>query len=182
MDSVISLPPEKRAQLGIFMSFQYPAEVPGVSISNFLRTAVNALRKDNPMKPMEFMKHLKAQMELLKVDDKFVARYLNEGFSGGEKKKCEILQLAVLRPGIAILDETDSGLDIDALKTVASGVNKLAGPEMGMLLITHYQRILKFIKPDQVHIMIDGQITRSGDHELAGEIEEKGYQQIRVVT
>ena len=166
---------DERAKLGVFLSFQYPQEIPGVSVSNFLRTAINAV-KPNQISIPDFVKLLKEKMRLLKVDDKFARRYLNEGFSGGEKKKAEILQMAVLQPEMAILDETDSGLDIDALKTVAEGINTLLNPNMGVLLITHYQRILDYIKPDKVHIMIKGKIVRSGGKELAHEMEEKGYE------
>jgi len=173
--NILELGADERAKLGVFLSFQYPQEIPGVSVSNFLRTAINAV-KPNQISIPDFVKLLKEKMRLLKVDDKFARRYLNEGFSGGEKKKAEILQMAVLQPEMAILDETDSGLDIDALKTVAEGINTLLNPNMGVLLITHYQRILDYIKPDKVHIMIKGKIVRSGGKELAHEMEEKGYE------
>ena len=170
--------PDERARAGLFMAFQYPATIPGVSVANFLRMAVNAKREE-PIKVKEFGKLLGENMELLKIDRAFTSRYLNEGFSGGEKKRAEILQLAMLKPEIAVLDETDSGLDIDALRIVSDGVNALSGPEMGSLIITHYTRILDYVKPDFVHIMLDGRIVREGGPELADELEEKGYDFIR---
>jgi Fe-S cluster assembly ATP-binding protein len=170
--------PDERARAGLFMAFQYPATIPGVSVANFLRMAVNA-RREEPIKVKEFGKVLGENMELLKIDRAFTSRYLNEGFSGGEKKRAEILQLAMLKPEIAVLDETDSGLDIDALRIVSDGVNALSGPDMGSLIITHYTRILDYVKPDFVHIMIDGRIVREGGGELASELEEKGYEFIR---
>jgi Fe-S cluster assembly ATP-binding protein len=170
--------PDERARAGLFLAFQYPATIPGVSVANFLRMAVNA-RRDEPMKVKDFGKYMRENVELLKIDPEFVSRYLNEGFSGGEKKRAEILQLAMLRPEIAVLDETDSGLDIDALRIVSEGVNKLRGPEMGSLIITHYTRILNYVKPDFVHILLDGRIVREGGSELADELEEKGYDFIR---
>jgi Fe-S cluster assembly ATP-binding protein len=170
--------PDERARAGLFMAFQYPATIPGVSVANFLRMAVNAKREE-PIKVKEFGKLLGENMELLRIDRAFTSRYLNEGFSGGEKKRAEILQLAMLKPEIAVLDETDSGLDIDALRIVSDGVNALSGPEMGSLIITHYTRILDYVKPDFVHIMLDGRIVREGGAELADELEEKGYDFIR---
>jgi Fe-S cluster assembly ATP-binding protein len=170
--------PDERARAGLFMAFQYPATIPGVSVANFLRMAVNA-KRDDPIKVKEFGKLLGENMEILKIDRAFTSRYLNEGFSGGEKKRAEILQLAMLKPEIAVLDETDSGLDIDALRIVSDGVNALRGPEMGSLIITHYTRILDYVKPDFVHIMIDGRIVREGGPELADQLEETGYEQIR---
>jgi Fe-S cluster assembly ATP-binding protein len=170
--------PDERARAGLFMAFQYPATIPGVSVANFLRMAVNAKREE-PIKVKEFGKLLGENMELLKIDRAFTSRYLNEGFSGGEKKRAEILQLAMLKPEIAVLDETDSGLDIDALRIVSDGVNALRGPEMGSLIITHYTRILDYVKPDFVHIMLDGRIVREGGPELAGELEDQGYDFIR---
>ncbi|MCH8329698.1 MAG: Fe-S cluster assembly ATPase SufC [Nanoarchaeota archaeon] len=170
--------PDERAKKGLFLSFQYPQEISGVSVSNFLRTALNIKRKNKNQKPvsvMDFHKLLQEKMKLLKVDKTFALRYLNENFSGGEKKRMEILQMSVLQPQISILDETDSGLDIDALKTVANGINSMKGPDLGILLITHYQRILNYITPDKVHIMIDGKIVKSGDKKLALEVEERGY-------
>jgi len=178
------LEPDERARLGLFLAFQYPVAIPGVSLANFLRSAINArLRADNSdekgISIPKFRKVLKEKMDLLQMPHEFAGRYLNEGFSGGEKKRAEILQLAVLEPEIAVLDETDSGLDIDALRIVASGVDALAGPELGVLIITHYQRILNYIKPDHVHIMLDGQIVESGGADLAEHLEEHGYDWIR---
>ena len=170
--------PDERARAGLFLAFQYPATIPGVSVANFLRLAVNA-RREEPIKVKDFGKMLGQNVDLLKIDRSFTSRYLNEGFSGGEKKRAEILQLAMLRPEVAVLDETDSGLDIDALRIVSDGVNALRGPEMGVLIITHYTRILNYVKPDFVHIMLDGQIVREGGAELADELEEKGYDFIR---
>jgi len=170
--------PDEMSRAGVFMAFQYPATIPGVSVANFLRTAVNA-RREAPIKVAEFGKMLRQQIELLKIDPEFTKRYLNEGFSGGEKKRAEILQLAMLKPEIAVLDETDSGLDIDALRIVSEGVNALRGPELGTLIITHYTRILRYIRPDFVHIMLDGRIVRSGGPELADQLEEQGYDFIR---
>jgi Fe-S cluster assembly ATP-binding protein len=170
--------PDDRARAGVFMAFQYPATIPGVSVANFLRTAVNA-RREEPIKVKEFGSVLRAKMDLLHIDPDFTKRYLNEGFSGGEKKRAEILQLAMLKPDFAILDETDSGLDIDALRIVSDGVNALRGPEMGTLIITHYTRILQYVTPDYVHIMLNGRIVREGGRELADELEEKGYEWIR---
>ncbi len=172
--NLLELSPDERAKLGIFLSFQYPQEIPGLSVSNFLRTAYNSVKTDQLNVP-DFVKLLKDKMALLKIDDVFSRRYLNEGFSGGEKKRTEILQMAVLQPDMAILDETDSGLDIDSLKTVANGIKTLLGPDLGVLIITHYQRILNYITPDVVHIMVKGRIVKSGGKELAHELEEKGY-------
>jgi Fe-S cluster assembly ATP-binding protein len=172
--NVLELAPDERAKLGLFLSFQYPQEIPGVSVSNFLRTAYNAVHPGK-LTVQDFVKHLKEKMQLLKIDNSFSKRYLNEGFSGGEKKRAEILQMAVLQPDMAILDETDSGLDIDSLKVVAEGVNTLIGPNTGILVITHYQRLLNYIKPDSVHIMVKGKIVKSGGKELAHELEAKGY-------
>ena len=166
---------DERARKGLFLSFQYPQEISGVSVSNFLRTALNA-KNEKKISVMDFHKILQEKMKLLKIDKSFALRYLNEGFSGGEKKRMEILQMAVLQPKIGILDETDSGLDIDALRTVAEGINDLKGSELGVLLITHYQRILNYITPDKVHIVMDGKIVKSGGKELALEVEERGYE------
>ena len=174
---VLALPPDERARLGLFLSFQYPTAIPGVTMHNFLRTATKALHGDE-LPPREFRKLVTEQMERLKMDPSFATRYVNDGFSGGEKKRAEILQLGVLRPQIAILDETDSGLDIDALRTVAEGVEALRGPDLGVLLITHYQRILNYITPDFVHVMYRGRIIKSGGADLALEIEASGYDQI----
>jgi Fe-S cluster assembly ATP-binding protein len=172
--NILDLAPEDRARLGLFLSFQYPTTIPGVKMHEFLRSAFKAL-KGNELPPREFRKLVNDQMERLKIDPSFATRYVNDGFSGGEKKRAEILQLGVLRPEIAILDETDSGLDIDALRNVAEGVNALRGPEMGVLLITHYQRILNYVSPDFVHVMYRGAVIKSGGPELAVEIEAKGY-------
>jgi Fe-S cluster assembly ATP-binding protein len=170
--------PDERAKAGLFMAFQYPATIPGVSVANFLRMAVNARRED-PIKVKEFGAMLKENMEILRIRREFTSRYLNEGFSGGEKKRAEILQLAMLQPDFAILDETDSGLDIDALRIVADGVNAMRGADRGFLIITHYTRILGYVKPDFVHILIDGRIVREGGSELASELEDKGYEWVR---
>ena len=175
--NILELKPDERAKLGLFLSFQYPQEIPGVSVSNFLRTAYNAV-KPNQISVPDFVKLLKEKMKLLKIDDSFSRRYLNEGFSGGEKKRAEILQLAVLQPEMAILDETDSGLDIDSLKIVAEGVNSMLNPNFGALIITHYQRILSYVTPDRIHIMVKGRIVKSGGKELAHELEAKGYDEI----
>ena len=172
--NILEMEPNERAKLGIFLSFQYPQEIPGVSVSNFLRTAYNSVKQTQISVP-EFVKLLKDKMAMLKIDTSFSRRYLNEGFSGGEKKRTEILQLAVLQPEIAILDETDSGLDIDSLKIVAEGVNSILNKNFGVLVITHYQRLLNYIKPDTVHIMVKGRIVKSGGKELAEQLEEKGY-------
>jgi Fe-S cluster assembly ATP-binding protein len=181
---LVPLSPDERSRLGLFLAFQYPVAIPGVSVANFLRTAINARRRaENPedkgMPIPEFRKFLKEKLDLLEMPYEFAGRYLNDGFSGGEKKRAEILQLAALEPEVAILDETDSGLDIDALRVVAAGVNTLAGPGLGVLIITHYQRILNYIKPTCVHIMLDGRIAESGGAELAEHLEERGYDWIR---
>ena len=181
-ESILELGADERAQRGLFLAFQYPHAVPGVTVASFLRTAVNAQRKaanggeDDPVKIPEFRKQLTASMEQLKVPKEMAGRYLNDGFSGGEKKRVEILQMAMLSPRIAVLDETDSGLDIDALRIVAGGVRGLVGPEMGALVITHYQRILNYIKPDFVHVFVDGRIVREGGPELAEQLEADGYE------
>jgi Fe-S cluster assembly ATP-binding protein len=182
--NVLELEPDERSRLGMFLAFQYPVAIPGVTVANFLRTAINARRRaENPddkgMPIPEFRKLLKEKMAMLKMDQNFAGRYLNDGFSGGEKKRAEILQLATLKPEIAILDETDSGLDIDALRVVAEGVNALSGPELGALVITHYQRLLNYIKPHFVHIMLDGRIVESGGPDLALHLEEQGYDWVR---
>jgi Fe-S cluster assembly ATP-binding protein len=177
-ESVLRLTPDQRAQRGLFLAFQYPTEIPGVSVVNFLRTAYQSV-KGEKVSALAFRKHMKEKMDALGVEDAMVNRYVNQGFSGGEKKKNEVLQLAVLEPEIAILDETDSGLDIDSLKAVATGVEQLIGPQLGVLLITHYQRILNYITPDHVHVMMAGRIVRSGGPELAHELEAKGYEGIR---
>lgn len=182
--NILELSPDERSRLGIFLAFQYPVSIPGVTVANFLRTAVNARRRavnveDKGMPISEFRKLLREKMDYLQMDHSFAGRYLNEGFSGGEKKRAEILQMAVLKPQIAILDETDSGLDIDALRIVSEGVNSLRGPDLGVLVITHYQRILNYIKPDFVHIMMDGRIVETGGAELAVNLEEHGYEWVR---
>jgi Fe-S cluster assembly ATP-binding protein len=170
--------PDERARGGLFMAFQYPATIPGVSVQNFLRMAINA-RREEPIKVKEFGALLREKMELLRIGREFTDRYLNEGFSGGEKKRAEILQLAMLDPELAVLDETDSGLDIDALRIVADGVNAMREADRGFLIITHYARLLGYVRPDFVHIMLDGRIVREGDAELADELEEKGYEWVR---
>jgi len=182
--NILELEPDKRSHLGLFLAFQYPVAIPGVSVANFLRSAINSHRKavnpeDKGIPIPEFRRMLKERMDLLKMDHDFAGRYLNDGFSGGEKKRAEILQMAALRPEIAILDETDSGLDIDALRIVSEGVNALRGPEVGVLVITHYQRILNYIKPDYVHIMLGGRVVESGGADLALHLEEAGYDWLR---
>lgn len=174
---ITNLPPDKRAKLGLFLAMQYPVAVPGVSVFNLLRSANKNLEVEN-ISALEFQNKVKTKMKDLKIDEKFLTRSINDGFSGGEKKKAEILQLTILKPKYAILDETDSGLDVDALKTVSQGINSVAGKDLGILLITHYQRILKYVKPDFVHILLDGQIVKSGDAKLAEVVEEKGYAKI----
>ena len=181
-EDVTELAADERAQRGLFLAFQYPHAVPGVTVTNFLRSAINAIRKaraggaDDPIPLKEFRTEILAAMDKLKVPRELASRYLNQGFSGGEKKRVEILQMALLRPRIAILDETDSGLDIDALKVVARGVQDLVGPEMGALVITHYQRILNYIEPDFVHVFVDGRIVAEGGPELAHTLEAEGYE------
>jgi Fe-S cluster assembly ATP-binding protein len=170
--------PDDRAKAGLFLAFQYPVSIPGVSVANFLRTAINA-KRDDPIKVKEFGELLKKNMELLRVEREFTSRYLNDGFSGGEKKRAEILQMAMLQPDYAVLDETDSGLDIDALRVVADGVNALRGPQMGALIITHYTRILQYVRPDFVHIMLNGRIVQDGGPDLADHLEERGYDWVR---
>ena len=182
--NLLDLKTDERSRLGLFLAFQYPISIPGVTVANFLRTAVNARRKaqnpeDKGIPIPEFRKLLKEKMTLLKMDPSFAGRYLNDGFSGGEKKRAEVLQMAMLQPEIAILDETDSGLDIDALKIVSEGVNLLHDQNIGVLLITHYQRMLNYIKPDVVHVMMDGRIVESGGPDLALHLEEHGYDWIR---
>ncbi len=177
-EDITALTSDERAKRGLFLAMQYPTEVPGVSVVNFLRTAYQSV-KGQKVSALEFRKHMKAQMDRLGIEDAMVQRYVNQGFSGGEKKRNEILQLAVLEPRVAILDETDSGLDIDSLKLVAESVNELVGPELGVLIITHYQRMLNYITPQHVHVMLQGRIVRSGGPELAHELEEKGYEGIR---
>jgi Fe-S cluster assembly ATP-binding protein len=181
-DDIEELSAEERAHKGVFLSFQYPVEIPGVSVTNFMKTAINSTRKAKGLADMpanEMLKMIRAKSELLEIDRKFLSRSLNEGFSGGEKKRNEIFQMAMLEPKLAILDETDSGLDIDALRIVANGVNKLKSKDNAVIVITHYQRLLDYIIPDFVHVLIDGKIVKSGDASLALELEEKGYDWIK---
>ena len=185
--NVLELGPDERAQLGMFLAFQYPTSIPGVSMANFLRLAANSVRtaraeagdEVKPLTPRDFRRTMREKMKMLKIDESFATRYLNEGFSGGEKKRAEILQMAMLEPELCIMDETDSGLDIDALRTVADGVNSLFEPHMAMLLITHYQRLLTYIEPTFVHVMLDGKIVRSGGPEVAADLEAGGYDALR---
>ncbi|UYN91484.1 MAG: Fe-S cluster assembly ATPase SufC [Anaerolineales bacterium] len=182
--NILELEPDQRSHLGIFLAFQYPVAIPGVSVANFLRTALNSHRKaknpeDKGMPIPEFRTLMKEKMDLLKMDHSFAGRYLNDGFSGGEKKRAEILQMAALDPEFAVLDETDSGLDIDALRNVAEGVQALRGPKFGALVITHYQRLLNYINPDVVHVMFDGRIVETGGPELALKLEAQGYDWVR---
>ena len=178
-EDISSLSTDERARKGMFLAFQYPTEVPGVSVVNFLRTAYNAVHNDNKLGPLEFRKYLQEKMDLLEVGDEMVNRYVNTGFSGGERKKAEVLQMAVLDPQMSILDETDTGLDIDALKEVSEGVIKVHDSNRGMLVITHYQRLLNYVEPHYVHVLIGGRIVRSGGKDLALELEAKGYDQFR---
>ena len=183
-NSVLDQAPDERSRAGIFLAFQYPVSIPGVTVANFLRTALNARRRhaDPPQEEisvLEFRKLLKSKMDLIEMEYAFGGRYLNEGFSGGEKKRTEVLQLAVLEPSFSILDETDSGLDIDAIRIVSEGVNALKGPKMGVVVITHYQRILNYLEPDYVHVMFDGRIVESGGEKLALQLEEHGYDWVR---
>ncbi|MBI5352535.1 MAG: Fe-S cluster assembly ATPase SufC [Chloroflexi bacterium] len=182
--NLLELEPDERSRAGIFLAFQYPVAIPGVTVANFLRSALNARRRalnpeDKGLPILEFRKMLKEKMDMLKMDHAFAGRYLNDGFSGGEKKRAEILQMAALKPEIAILDETDSGLDIDALRVVSEGVNALSGPDLGVVVITHYQRLLNYIKPQFVHIMMHGRIVESGGPDLALHLEESGYDWVR---
>jgi Fe-S cluster assembly ATP-binding protein len=187
-DNILEMEADERAQRGLFLAFQYPHAVPGVTVTSFLRSAINAIRKaqnggeEHPIPIPEFRKELLDRMDQLKVSRELASRYLNDGFSGGEKKRVEILQMAMLKPRIAILDETDSGLDIDALKVVAGGVKELVGPEMGALVITHYQRILDYITPDFVHVFIEGRIVEEGGPELAHKLEAEGYERYGVAA
>jgi Fe-S cluster assembly ATP-binding protein len=179
--NVLELEPDERARLGIYLAFQYPTVVPGVTMANFLRTALNARRgydgkdKSKAITPREFRTLLKEPMQTLRMDDSFLSRYINDGFSGGEKKRAEILQMAVLNPEIAILDETDSGLDIDSIRFVSEAINSMRGPDLGVLIITHYSRILEFIKPDFIHVLVNGQVVQSGGPEIAMQLEKSGY-------
>lgn len=180
--NMLELSPEDRAREGLFLAFQYPVEIPGVSTTNFIKTAVNEKRKyhgEEPMDAVSFLKLMKQKIELVEIDKSLLSRSINEGFSGGEKKRNEIFQMAMLEPKLAILDETDSGLDIDALRIVAKGVNKLRNEERGIIVITHYQRLLDYLQPDFVHVLVNGRIVKSGTKELALELEEKGYDFIK---
>ncbi len=177
--NILELEPHERARLGLFMAFQYPVEVSGVTVGRFLKRAAEIRFGEDGFKAKQFIKRMREMMSFMEIDDKFINRYLNEGFSGGEKKRMEILQLLMLAPEFAILDETDSGLDIDALKVVSNGVNKMRGENFGALIITHYQRILNYIKPDYVHIMYQGRIITSGGHDLVETLEEKGYEWVK---
>lgn len=182
-ESLLEMEVDERSRNGLFLAFQYPMEIPGVSIANFIRAARNArMPEGEELNAPAYYKELYEKMDLLKIDRKFTSRSINEGFSGGEKKRCEILQLAMLSPKYAILDETDSGLDIDALKVVSEGVNTLRGPSLGALVITHYQRLLEYIVPDAVHVMYDGRIVKSGDKSLALALESKGYDWIKEIA
>jgi len=181
-EDITELNPEERAHRGVFLSFQYPTEIPGVTVTNFIKTAINETRKSKGLKDMpagEMLKMIKEKADLLEIDRKFLSRSLNQGFSGGEKKRNEIFQMAMMEPKLAILDETDSGLDIDALKIVANGINKLKSDDNAVIIITHYQRLLDYIVPDFVHVLMDGKIVKSGTKELAYELEEKGYDWIK---
>jgi Fe-S cluster assembly ATP-binding protein len=183
-ENLLDMAADERSRAGMFLSFQYPFAVPGVTVANFIRMAVNAHRKggpdgaDDPIRIPEFRKQMQEAMELLEIDKSMASRSLNDGFSGGEKKRFEILQMAMLKPKIAVLDETDSGLDIDALRIVSGGINALMGPDMGTLIITHYQRILDYVQPDRIHVLVDGRIVRSGGPELAKELETTGYAEL----
>ena len=177
-EDITEADPDERSRMGLFMAFQYPVAIPGVTVAKYLRMAINAHREargEEPVKLKDFRKMTEEAMELTNIPKDFSSRYVNDGFSGGEKKRMEVLQLALLRPEVAVLDETDSGLDIDALQVVADGVNRYAGPDMGVLIITHYQRILHLIKPDAVHVLYDGRIVKEGGPELVDQLEEKGY-------
>ena len=181
-ENIIELAPEERAHKGIFLSFQYPIEIPGITVTNFIKTSINSnlkARGENEMPANKMLKKIREKAALLEIDSKFLSRSLNEGFSGGEKKRNEIMQMAMLEPSLAILDETDSGLDIDALKVVANGVNKLKSKDNAVIIITHYQRLLDYIVPDYVHVLHEGKIVKSGGKELAHELEEKGYDWIK---
>ena len=181
-ENIIELSPEERAHKGIFLSFQYPVEIPGVTVTNFIKTAINSnqkARNESEMPANTMLKKIREKSKLLEIDSKFLSRSLNEGFSGGEKKRNEIFQMAMLEPSLSILDETDSGLDIDALKIVANGVNKLRNKDNAIIVITHYQRLLNHIIPDYVHVLHEGKIVKSGDKELAHQLEEKGYDWIK---
>ena len=177
--NILELEVNERARLGLFLAFQYPVAIPGVSVAKFLKSAADARFGQGVVKPTEFIKEMRANMKFLEMSDAFLNRFLNDGFSGGEKKRMEILQMLTLKPKFAVMDETDSGLDIDALRVVSKGVNRLAGPNFGLLVITHYERILTHIKPDHMHVLIDGQIAMSGGPDLVKEVEKRGYDWIR---
>ncbi len=177
--NIMELEPEERARLGLFLAFQYPVAIPGVTTAKYLKTAVDSIRGAQKVKPAEFLRELRENMACLEMNESFLNRFLNDGFSGGEKKRMEILQMLMIKPTIAVMDEMDSGLDIDALKVVARGVNKLVGPDLGLLVITHYERLLTYIKPDHLHILMNGRIVLSGGPELVKELEAKGYDWVR---
>jgi Fe-S cluster assembly ATP-binding protein len=177
--NIMELAVEERARLGLFLAFQYPVAIPGVTAAKFLKTALDSIKGAQKPKPAEFLKNLRENMAYLEMNESFLNRFLNDGFSGGEKKRMEILQMLMIKPAIAVMDETDSGLDIDALKVVAKGVNKLVGPDLGLLVITHYERLLTYIKPSHLHILMDGKIVLSGGPELVKELELKGYDWVR---
>ena len=178
--NILNLATEERARLGIFLAFQYPVAIPGVTVAKFLKTAADAIRPGAAkISSSAFLKELREYMEFLEIDAAFINRFLNDGFSGGEKKRMEILQMLALKPALAVMDETDSGLDIDALQVVSKGINRLVGPDFGLLLITHYERMLRYIKPDHLHILMDGRIVHSGGPELVKRLEEKGYDWVR---
>ena len=178
-ENILEMDPEERAVMGLFLAFQYPVAIPGVTVAKFLKSAYDAVKGDKAVKPGEFLKRLRSDMEYLEVGKDFINRYLNDGFSGGEKKRMEILQMLTLEPKIAIMDETDSGLDIDALRVVSKGVNRMVGPDFGLLVITHYERILTYIKPSFLHILMDGKIVFTGGPETVKELEDKGYDWVR---
>jgi Fe-S cluster assembly ATP-binding protein len=178
-ESILGLSPDKRAQRGLFLGFQYPVEVEGISLGSFLRTSHQATHKGTPLNVPQFTKQVRGKLKDLGMDDAFLGRSLNHGFSGGEKKRAEILQMAILKPRFALLDETDSGLDIDALKTVSANIDGMRGPDLGVLLITHYSRILRYVKPDRVHVLVQGKVATSGGPELAQRLEEQGYDWVR---
>jgi Fe-S cluster assembly ATP-binding protein len=177
--NILDLDPEERAKLGLFLAFQYPVAIPGVSVAKFLKSALDARMGEQKQSTTEYLKQLREHLQYLEMDPAFVNRYLNEGFSGGEKKRMEILQMLTLKPEMAVMDETDSGLDIDALRIVSKGVNKLVGPDFGLLIITHYERILRYIKPDHIHVLMDGRIAYSGGPDLVKELEVRGYDWVR---
>jgi Fe-S cluster assembly ATP-binding protein len=177
--NIVEMDPEERARLGLFLAFQYPVAIPGVSVAKFLKSAQDAVLGDRKKSTSEFLKELRETLQYLETDRTFINRFLNDGFSGGEKKRMEILQMLTLKPDMAIMDETDSGLDIDALRVVSKGVNKLVGPDFGLLVITHYERILRYIKPDHIHILLDGRVAYTGGPDLVKELEVKGYDWVR---